>query len=290
MDWTTIFPSAALLGAAVSAGCLPGAAAAQALQPASEIIFSNAKTEAILGGAPSQLAAILARQNAPHPAIGLQPMSYSAPAVFPSDGSGTRRASPAHSGRPDVFGSVALAVARSPLDRRWRQVRALNLGRTQAAYAVSLRGRPELDRIDAINRYVNRRVKFVNDTQQFGRADHWSTAGDTLRRGRGDCEDYAIAKLQLLRAAGMADRNLYLSIVRDLVRRSDHAVLVVRAAGRMLVLDNGTDRTMDSDDVRDYRPVLTFAAGGTWTHGYRRSRASVLMAAATTASLTPSAR
>ena len=58
-------------------------------------------------------------------------------------------------------------------------------------------------------------------------------------------------------------------IAKDLVRRADHAVLVVRAGGHMFVLDNGTDRLLDSESVSDYRPVLTFAANGAWTHGYR---------------------
>jgi hypothetical protein len=37
----------------------------------------------------------------------------------------------------------------------------------------------------------------------------------------------------------------------------------------MYVLDNGTDELLDSDQVSDYRPILTFSAYGTWTHGYR---------------------
>jgi hypothetical protein len=37
----------------------------------------------------------------------------------------------------------------------------------------------------------------------------------------------------------------------------------------MYVLDNGTDQLLDSETVPDYRPILTFASTGTWTHGYR---------------------
>jgi hypothetical protein len=44
----------------------------------------------------------------------------------------------------------------------------------------------------------------------------------------------------------------------------------VRANGRFLVLDNGTDRIVDSASVQDYRPILTFTQGKVWTHGYRR--------------------
>ena len=66
-----------------------------------------------------------------------------------------------------------------------------------------------------------------------GVADRWSAADDTLARGRGDCEDYALAKLAMLRRAGFADRDLYLVLVKDLARRADHAVLVVRSDGKI---------------------------------------------------------
>src|SRR6185295_16204938 len=114
-------------------------------------------------------------------------------------------------------------------------------------------------------------------------------ANETLNRGRGDCEDYAIAKLQMLRRAGIADKDLYLVVVKDLVRRADHAILVVRAAGHMYVLDNGTDELLDSESVSDYRPVLTFAAGATFTHGYRVHQAPVNIASAEEKPLTPAA-
>jgi predicted transglutaminase-like cysteine proteinase len=255
-----------------------------------------AKSEAILGGAPSSLAAILAQQSGlPAPAAQplLQPASYQlspTPAVV-------RSARPLYSpavlsGRPDVFGTVALTVGTTKLGAQWRRVERAGVTGAAADYATGLRDLNAVERAEAINRYVNHRVTFVDDWKQYGRADLWSAASDTLRRGRGDCEDYAIAKLQMLRAAGIADRDLYLVVLKDLVRRADHAVLVVRAGGRMLLLDNGTDTISDTETVRDYRPVLTFNASGTWTHGYRRSISPVdiaSVASAASASLAPSA-
>jgi len=131
-----------------------------------------------------------------------------------------------------------------------------------------------------VNNYVNARVRFVDDRVQFGVADRWLMPSETLARGQGDCEDFALAKRAMLRTAGVAERDLYLVVLKDLSRRADHAVLVVRAAGRFLVLDNGTDRIVDSSDVQDYKPMLTFAAAGrTYTHGYRRDVPPVTYAA-----------
>lgn len=233
---------------------------------------SYSKSEAILGGAPSSLAAILASQG-----VGPAP----SPASF---GSSYRRALPSaprivSTDRPDVFGSVALPIQRASLERHWQKVARTPIGSEAAAFVSGLADLSEIERLDAVNRYVNRRVEFTNDSSQFGAADLWLAAADTLRRGKGDCEDYAIAKLQLLRRAGFADKDLYLVILRDLGRRADHAVLVVRAEGRMLVLDNGTSRILDSDSLADYRPILTFSGSRIWTHGYRRMVAAPMQMA-----------
>ena len=234
-----------------------------------------AKSEAIIGQ-PSALEAILAAQSG-EPVVRRtpQPMSLSRPAVggqFRIQGRGDEGAT---SGRPDVFGSVALSINRTPLDGRWRRAGTRGIAGSAARFASALSNRGQVERLEAVNRYVNDRVRFVDDRAQYGRADVWTSASDTLSRGKGDCEDYAIAKLQMLRKAGFSDRDLYLVIVRDLVRRADHAVLVARADGRMYVLDNGTDKLLDTASVSDYRPIMTFAAGGAWTHGYRRPASEI---------------
>ena len=58
---------------------------------------------------------------------------------------------------------------------------------------------------------------------------------ETFSDGRGDCEDYAFAKLVALRESGMATADLRLLLVRDLVSRQDHAVLAARHDGHWLV-------------------------------------------------------
>ena len=226
---------------------------------------SYSKSEAILGGAPSSLAAILASQSATRSAMSKTAgygtsngaWAQPTPRIVPND-------------RPDVFGSVALAVGATPLERRWAKVERKPIGSAAAAFVASLNGLGEIEQLDAVNRFVNARVEFTNDARQFGSTDLWLAAGETLSRGRGDCEDFAIAKLQMLRRVGFAEKDLYLVILRDTRRNADHAVLVVRADGRLLVLDNGTNRIVDSDSLPDYRPILTFSGSRSWTHGYRR--------------------
>jgi len=123
--------------------------------------------------------------------------------------------------------------------------------------------------IDQVNRWVNSRIAFAEDSRTYRQADYWATASESINRGKGDCEDYAIAKMQLLHALGFDAKDLYIAVVRDLVRRADHALLVVRYDGRFLVLDNGTDRILDAASVGDYKPILSYNARGAWLHGYR---------------------
>ena len=244
--------------------------------------LSWSKSEAILGGEPSALEAILAQQSGAVVArrAPVQPASYSyartpkveaVVRVGPSPG--------VWNGRPDVFGSVALRINHSPLDARWKGVEHSQVDGSAARFAEAQRGKDAVDKLEAVDWYVNKRVHFVDDQVQWGRPDVWSPASVTLSRGRGDCEDYAIAKMAMLRRAGFADKDLYVVVLKDLVRRADHAVLVARAEGHMYVLDNGTDQVLDSETVPDYRPILTFASTGEWTHGYRMNAAPVNVAA-----------
>ena len=259
---------------ALTLGCLAIPAAAQS-SPFGSMVAQPyqklSKTEAILGGT-SKLASIMMSQ-ASAPTSNASPVMFAAaPTYVP-----VRATSP---DRPDVFGSVAIGLSSTPFDREWARVASQPIGGEASAYVAEIDTLDRLAQADAVNRWVNRRVQFANDITVFGDEDRWSATAETLRRGSGDCEDFAIAKLQMLRAAGMADKDLYLVVLRDERRMRDHAVAVVRVEGRLLVLDNGTSQIVDSDTVDNYKPIMTFAAGRAWTHGYRRNPPVVTYASA----------
>ena len=174
---------------------------------------------------------------------------------------------------PHVFGSTALRVARTPLDWRWQQVVAAPALESAlwSGVAQKLEGMVGVEKLSTVNIWVNENIRFSDDTRSHATPDHWSTVDETLRRGEGDCEDYAIAKMHILRAAGVPASDLFLVITRDLVRRADHALLLVRVGGRFIVLDNSTDKILDAADVRDYRPIYSFREGEAWIHGYRNT-------------------
>jgi predicted transglutaminase-like cysteine proteinase len=93
-------------------------------------------------------------------------------------------------------------------------------------------------RVGVINRDINLAIRPTSDLSQWGIADRWSAPLATLASGRGDCEDYAIAKYVALREAGVAESDVRLIIVRDVARGIDHAVAAARVDDTWVMLDN----------------------------------------------------
>jgi len=133
--------------------------------------------------------------------------------------------------------------------------------------AERARARDGLARFGEINRAINLAIRPVSDIENYGVADFWSAPLATLAKGSGDCEDYAIAKLYLLREVGVASADLRLVIVRDLKHDEDHAVVAVRFEGRWLILDNRRLVMLPDADVADYR--ATFVIDDTGVRAYQ---------------------
>jgi predicted transglutaminase-like cysteine proteinase len=100
------------------------------------------------------------------------------------------------------------------------------------------RTRGGLARIGTINRAINLAIEPMSDMAQWGVPDRWSDPIETFTTGRGDCEDYAIAKYVALTAAGISPEDVKLVIVRNTAADEDHAVVAVRNDGHWIILDN----------------------------------------------------
>ena len=167
---------------------------------------------------------------------------------------------------PDAFGSVALPLGPNRFTQRWSRA-ASGGGPPRLIELISpARGMDRSRQARFVNAALNRQISFRADD-----GDRWSTASETMSRAAGDCEDYAIAKMQALRQLGVPDRDLFLTIGQDLAVRQAHAVLLVRVGGRFWVLDNRHDRLVPDDQYRDFMPTLSLRADGkSWLHGFRR--------------------
>lgn len=188
-----------------------------------------------------------------------------------------------------LFGSVALSFRKLPAAARMRALEAeLNdpfacAGErclARAGLVADFVGKPRDPRelIERVNRAVNGLVSYRSDRDGYGTVDHWAGPRETLARGYGDCEDFAMLKMAVLASRGIDPRDMSLVVLRDRSRQVYHAVLAVRIDGKNLVLDN-LDRAVRRDtELAHYQPLFSVSAGKGSIHGWRTGRAPVAMA------------
>ena len=82
--------------------------------------------------------------------------------------------------------------------------RCPGVARNFLAIVAAGRAQTGRGRIGVINRAINLAIRPMSDMAQWGVPDRWSAPLDTFTTGRGDCEDYAIAKYVALTEAGVA--------------------------------------------------------------------------------------
>ena len=117
-------------------------------------------------------------------------------------------------------------------------------------------------RVGVINRAINLAIRPTSDLSQWGVEDRWSAPLVTLGSGRGDCEDYAIAKYVALREAGVDENDLRLVIVRDLLSGNDHAVVTARVEEKWIVLDNRRLALVEDIEMPRMRPLFVLDHAG----------------------------
>ncbi len=130
---------------------------------------------------------------------------------------------------------------------------------------------PDESRLEAINQFFNRRIFFREDVEVWGQVDYWASPLETLVRGQGDCEDYAIAKYFSLLASGLQPAKLRLVYVRAVLGPPAsppvaHMVLAYYPAqgAEPLILDNLVPEVLPASRRRDLTPVFSFNTEGLW--------------------------
>lgn len=184
---------------------------------------------------------------------------------------------------PDVFGTVALNAGVTFYDARFRRVSTTDAKDPLVVrMASAAAGLDPVAKLRMVQQEINGRVRWMHDLDNMGVADFWANAGETLRRGTGDSEDIAIAKMQVLKAAGFDPKDLYISIGRHNVRGA-HVLLLARTAAGFFVLDDTVQDLMTPAQHGRFTPVMTLGQGHSWIHGRRVGTPRVASASATKA-------
>ena len=123
------------------------------------------------------------------------------------------------------------------------------------------------EKLSAVNVLVNRSITYAPDKRVYGQLDHWADGAETMRMGAGDCEDFAILKLSLLREMGVPARSMSLVVLRDTARGLYHAVLAVSTNKGHFILDNVRNEVYRDVAANHYMPLYSFSADRSWIHG-----------------------
>lgn len=150
--------------------------------------------------------------------------------------------------------------------------------RQWAELVAAVKGLPLRLQIARVNDALNQ-VRYVPTEQNWHRAMYWETPFEFLRRG-GQCQDYAIAKYELLRQAGVPAALMRMVVLHDTAIDRDHAVLVVYVGGMPLVLDILNPDIVPAATVNDYRPYYSINEDAWWYHFGAHSMAGWMTATA----------
>lgn len=158
------------------------------------------------------------------------------------------------------------------LDRnhRWGKEKATYLDRLSSKTApdtFNLRHYSQLPtslQIMQINTDINQ-TPYVSDQTRYGRSDIWTEPADFVQNG-GDCEDYALAKYNLLAQLGFPSENMFLLGVMQKNSTQAHACLGIdRTDGSFLILDNTVDHPIqDQEYAKKYHLVYAVNKHGLW--------------------------
>lgn len=122
------------------------------------------------------------------------------------------------------------------------------------------------DTLKQVNQFFNARMSFRDDIVVWKQQDYWATPIEFLRKGAGDCEDFALAKYFTLREMGVPANQLRITYVKALELNQAHMVVTWYSTPTAipLVLDNLKTAILPATQRTDLLPVYAFNGEGLW--------------------------
>jgi len=118
----------------------------------------------------------------------------------------------------------------------------------------------ERNKLKAVNKFFNK-VPFAQDIKNWKQEDYWATPLEFLARGKGDSEDYVIAKYFALTTSGIDPKKLYFTYVNSKKLQGPHMVLSYfeTPESEPYILDNFTPDIQSASNRTDLTPVFNFS-------------------------------
>ncbi|MBK6638972.1 MAG: transglutaminase-like cysteine peptidase [Rhodocyclaceae bacterium] len=130
----------------------------------------------------------------------------------------------------------------------------------------------EKEKLARINNFFNKRIEFTDDLSVWNQSDYWATPVEFIGQGRGDCEDFAIAKYFALKEIGVPSAKLRLVYVKAKLNGPNgpflqaHMVLAYYPApnAEPTILDNLVPDIKPASLRSDLQPVFSFNSEAIW--------------------------
>ncbi len=136
---------------------------------------------------------------------------------------------------------------------------------------ATVSGRDDAAKLKAVNDFYNQRLAYMEDIDNWGQLDYWASPLESLGKGAGDCEDYAIGKYFTLTSLGLPHAKLRMVYVRASIAGAPHGFVAHMVLAyyptpdaEPLVLDNLQPGIRPAGERPDLSPVFSFNAEGLW--------------------------
>ncbi|WP_146146897.1 transglutaminase-like cysteine peptidase [Pseudomonas sp. BBP2017] len=156
-----------------------------------------------------------------------------------------------------MCGSAFAIPLSQDLQQSQASVQRVSDWRTLVFESTHLSDREKLRRVNA---FFNRTIRYGEDTDVWSQADYWASPLETLEKGRGDCEDFALAKYFTLRLLGIPEDSLRLVYATQAKTRQAHMVLGywADAGTEPVLLDNLEDGIRSFVQRNDLKAEFAF--------------------------------
>jgi len=135
------------------------------------------------------------------------------------------------------------------------QIRALNFEKL----IINNQNKPILHKLIAVNNFFNQ-ITYKQDKQVWGKNDYWAKPSEFLKKGAGDCEDFALAKLYALQKLGIPKNKFKLIYSKIKKSEKSHMVLAYYHDNKKepLILDNFNKKIFLATNRDDLEYIYAF--------------------------------
>lgn len=104
----------------------------------------------------------------------------------------------------------------------------------------------ELNKVRMVNFFFNNSFSYQKDITLYKKKDFWATRKDFFLKGKGDCEDFVIAKYFTLLDLGVKKENLL--VMYSTYKGQEHLVLAYKNKTELFYLDNNENKLFKKND------------------------------------------